>query len=137
MNVGLGEDGAPHITYTPRSGADFKPVDIIIPPLETIRYTTDDVMRPDLAVEKVSDEVRFRAEAEAKVRDCCGAAICKANVNLAVSGLVGQPNLRIVAGATLNCDMPSCPLIDPPESGDRETLSPVPNPPALAAELNL
>jgi hypothetical protein len=136
LDVSLGEDNFPHISYTPRAGADFNPIDITIPIIREVTYSQEDWERPDLAAERVSDEIRFRKEVEDNVRDCCGLVACQAYVTLAVSNMLNNPGERIIAGATLTCDASDCPL-NPPFSGDREPFEPAPQPPRLQAEAEI
>jgi len=109
-------DPNPHLVFEPRSGADFKPVDIAIPGLAGHQ-----------------DELSFFSESRATVREACGNAACRAEVLISSSLLPNNSIMRIVQSATIECLHETCPLVDPPSSNDNEPLVPVPNPPTLKA----
>lgn len=86
-----------------------------------------------------AEEVDFQLSLQDKIQESCGNSTCDGRPVLDVSSLNISGVRRIVRGGFIICDRPECPLEDqdPPSSGDREPLVPLPPTPSLQATLNI
>jgi len=117
MEVVPGEFSGSRLTFNPRLGADFEPLDIPIP-----------------VITNLTGEANFTAAVQEAVQEACGAVACKPHVLLRCGSASFSPvSFRNIRDGNIYCSNPECPLIDPPTPDDSEPLVPAPKPPALQA----
>ncbi len=103
----------PCVEFNPRPGAEFDPIHVPVPFLNNKTAESD-----------------FANKLREEVRRACGNTACSGYAPLSSAGLAGKGPARVIIGAKISCSNQQCPLIDPPESGDREpapSLAPLPS----------
>lgn len=139
FEVGIHDDGLPHITLQPGPRHDFEDVDVVVPPL--LKLTGVKSLDPDVIVKahRQTAEFQLNDTLDQAVWTSCGNGpdLCGGSTRIDCVDMPNDRLRRFVVGASVTCNRVDCPLDNPPGSEDNEPLAPTPTPPSLSAHAKI